>query len=47
MKVFQGSGFDQLRLELLAVFRSVATRKPGASRSRSSEVFLLARGFKG
>lgn len=47
MKVFQGSGFDQLRLELLTVFRSVATRKPGASRSRSSEVFLLARGFKG
>ncbi|GMR06553.1 MAG: RlmE family RNA methyltransferase [Gammaproteobacteria bacterium] len=47
MKVFQGSGFDQLRQELLTVFRSVATRKPGASRSRSSEVFLLARGFKG
>ncbi|MFW2439446.1 MAG: RlmE family RNA methyltransferase [Arenicellales bacterium] len=47
MKVFQGSGFDQLRQELLKAFRSVASRKPGASRSRSSEVFLLARGFKG
>ncbi len=47
MKVFQGSGFDQLRQALLASFRSVATRKPDASRSRSSEVFMLARGFKG
>ncbi len=47
MKVFQGSGFDQLRQELLTVFRSVASRKPGASRSRSSEIFMLARGFKG
>lgn len=47
MKVFQGSGFDQLRKELLANFRSVAVRKPDASRSRSSEVYLLARGFKG
>ena len=47
MKVFQGSGFDQLRQELLMAFRSVASRKPDASRSRSSEVFLLARGFKG
>jgi 23S rRNA (uridine2552-2'-O)-methyltransferase len=47
MKVFQGSGFDQLRKALLANFRSVAVRKPDASRSRSSEVYLLARGFKG
>jgi len=47
MKVFQGSGFDQLRQEMLTVFRSVATRKPGASRSRSAEVFLLARGYRG
>ena len=47
MKVFQGSGFDQLRQDLLTHFRSVAVRKPGASRSRSAEVYLLARGFKG
>ena len=46
IKVFQGSGFDQLRRELLTQFRSVAVRKPGASRSRSAEVYLLARGFK-
>lgn len=46
IKVFQGSGFDQLRRELLTQFHSVAVRKPGASRSRSAEVYLLARGFK-
>ena len=47
MKVFQGSGFDQLREALLQHFRSVAVRKPAASRSRSAEVYLLARGYKG
>ena len=47
MKVFQGSGIDQLRKEILTNFRSLAVRKPGASRSRSAEVYLLARGFKG
>jgi 23S rRNA (uridine2552-2'-O)-methyltransferase len=47
MKVFQGSGFDQLRQETLRHFQSVVTRKPDASRSRSSEVYLLARKFKG
>lgn len=46
MKVFQGSGFDQLRQEILRNFRSVAVRKPAASRSRSAEVYLLAKGFK-
>lgn len=47
MKVFQGSGFGQLRQEILRNFRSVAVRKPSASRSRSAEIYLLARGFKG
>jgi 23S rRNA (uridine2552-2'-O)-methyltransferase len=47
MKVFQGSGFDQLRQEILRHFQSVVSRKPDASRSRSSEVYLLARKFKG
>jgi 23S rRNA (uridine2552-2'-O)-methyltransferase len=47
MKVFQGSGFDQLRQEILRHFQSVVSRKPDASRSRSSEVYLLARRFKG
>ena len=47
IKVFQGSGFDQLRQQMQSLFRSVAVRKPGASRSRSAEVYLLARGYKG
>lgn len=47
IKVFQGSGFDQLRAQMLEHFRSVAVRKPGASRSHSAEVYLLARGFRG
>jgi 23S rRNA (uridine2552-2'-O)-methyltransferase len=44
VKVFQGSGFDEFRKELSASFSSVAVRKPKASRDRSSELYLLARG---
>jgi 23S rRNA (uridine2552-2'-O)-methyltransferase len=46
IKVFQGSGFDQLRQAMLKSFNSVASRKPEASRTSSSELYLLARGFK-
>ncbi len=46
MKVFQGPGYDQLLAELRKNFKKVVTRKPKASRDRSSEVYLLARGFK-
>jgi len=46
MKVFQGPGFDQLLKELRGRFDKVITRKPKASRDRSSEVYLLARGFR-
>lgn len=46
IKVFQGSGFDQLRQAMLKNFKSVASRKPEASRTSSSELYLLARGFK-
>jgi 23S rRNA (uridine2552-2'-O)-methyltransferase len=44
VKVFQGSGLDEFRKLLSRVFRSVAVRKPKASRDRSSEFYLLARG---
>lgn len=47
MKAFQGSGFEALRREIQAEFASVAVRKPAASRDRSPETFLLARGWKG
>ncbi len=44
IKAFQGEGFDVLVRELRSAFRKVLVRKPGASRSRSREVYLLARG---
>ena len=46
-KVFQGEGFDQYLKDLRSKFTSVATRKPGASRARSRECYLVAKGFKG
>jgi len=47
MKVFQGEGFQPLLAELRKRYQKVISRKPDASRSRSSEVYLLAKGFKG
>lgn len=45
-KIFHGEGFDaQLKL-LRAAFASVVIRKPDASRSRSRETYLVAKGFK-
>jgi len=44
VKVFQGSGLDGFRKEVSNVFGAVAVRKPKASRDRSSEFYLLARG---
>ncbi|WP_043319035.1 23S rRNA (uridine(2552)-2'-O)-methyltransferase RlmE [Microbulbifer sp. HZ11] len=46
-KVFQGEGFDELIRDLRSQYQSVVTRKPGASRPRSREVYVVARGFKG
>jgi len=45
VKTFQGTGFAPLRELMSRHFRQMATRKPGASRSRSSEVYLLCRGL--
>jgi 23S rRNA (uridine2552-2'-O)-methyltransferase len=47
VKAFQGSGFSQLVEQLKRQFRSVAVRKPAASRESSAEVYLLARGLRG
>jgi 23S rRNA (uridine2552-2'-O)-methyltransferase len=44
VKSFQGAGFPAFLQRLRASFERVASRKPGASRSRSSEMYLLARG---
>lgn len=46
-KVFQGEGFDPYLSALRAKFSKVVTRKPGASRARSRECYLVGKGFKG
>lgn len=46
VKVFQGEDFDDYLRQLRTLFTTVKVRKPPASRARSSEVYLLAQGFK-
>jgi 23S rRNA (uridine2552-2'-O)-methyltransferase len=46
-KVFQGEGFDQLFKQTNGSFVKVLTRKPKASRSRSREVYMVAKEFRG
>jgi 23S rRNA (uridine2552-2'-O)-methyltransferase len=46
VKAFHGSGYSQIVEALKRDFTTVAPRKPKASRDRSSETFLLARGLK-
>ena len=43
VKVFQGTEFPSFIKRLRAAFESVVSRKPGASRDRSREMYLLAR----
>jgi 23S rRNA (uridine2552-2'-O)-methyltransferase len=47
VKVFQGGEFASLLKELKGMFRDVRTLKPAASREKSRETYLLARGLKG
>ncbi|MDX1444278.1 MAG: 23S rRNA (uridine(2552)-2'-O)-methyltransferase RlmE [Gammaproteobacteria bacterium] len=47
VKVFQGEGFDEYLKRLRSLFGKVSSRKPKASRSRSREVYLLARDYRG
>ena len=46
-KLFQGVGSDEYLKELRTAFEKVSIRKPAASRPRSREVYLVAKGFKG
>ena len=46
VKLFQGEGFDDLVRDLRRHYDKVVIRKPKASRSRSREVYALARGRK-
>ena len=43
VKTFQGAGFPELRRAMRRHFRQVLTRKPAASRGRSSEIYLLGK----
>lgn len=44
VKLFQGTDFDGYVREVRALFEKVQVKKPKASRPRSREVYLLARG---
>ncbi len=46
-KAFQGVGFQEWHDQLRQNFAVVKTRKPKASRPRSREVYIVAKGFKG
>jgi 23S rRNA (uridine2552-2'-O)-methyltransferase len=46
VKAFQGAAFEGFLKILRSRFRTVAVRKPEASRSRSSEVYLLAKALR-
>ncbi|MFI4891533.1 MAG: 23S rRNA (uridine(2552)-2'-O)-methyltransferase RlmE [Steroidobacterales bacterium] len=45
VKLFQGEGFDQIIREARHRYGRVITKKPKASRTRSAEIYLLARQF--
>ena len=45
-KVFTGEGIDEYKKELRKHFAKIIVRKPKASRARSSEIYLMAKGFK-
>lgn len=46
-KLFQGAGSDEYLKQLRQAFAKVSIRKPDSSRSRSREVYFVARGFRG
>ena len=45
VKAFQGEGIDAFRRELQRSFKTLATRKPKASRPASREVYMLAKNY--
>ena len=46
VKVFQGAGFTEFLSAMRKAFAKVESRKPEASRGRSSEMYLLGKGLK-
>ena len=45
VKVFNGEGIDAYKQELRKDFEKLIVRKPKASRPRSAEIYLLAKGY--
>ena len=43
VKVFQGAGYQEYMRAMRKIFATVQTRKPEASRNRSSEIYLLGK----
>lgn len=46
VKSFQGAGFSEFLVSMRGAFGSVVSRKPRASRDRSTEMYLLGRNLK-
>jgi 23S rRNA (uridine2552-2'-O)-methyltransferase len=46
IKVFQGEGSEAFKKQIEQHFQTVIIRKPKASRPRSNEIYILAKGFK-
>jgi 23S rRNA (uridine2552-2'-O)-methyltransferase len=46
VKIFQGTGYPEFLAAMRRVFVSVASRKPGASRGESKEMYLVGKGLK-
>jgi 23S rRNA (uridine2552-2'-O)-methyltransferase len=46
VKLFQGAGVEEIIRDARSRYRHVATKKPKASRTRSPEIYLLARQFR-
>jgi 23S rRNA (uridine2552-2'-O)-methyltransferase len=46
LKLFHGAGFDQIIKDARKRYVRVVTKKPKASRTRSPEIYLLARQFR-
>lgn len=45
IKLFHGTGFDALVKQIRGQYQRVVIRKPAASRARSRETYLLAKGY--
>ncbi len=45
-KIFQGEGFDAFLAEARKHFKTAVIRKPDASRPRSREIYLVAKGLR-